>query len=100
VTIGVALGLLVGKLVGITGAVALATRFRLGRLPDGVTFGQVVGLSLLAGIGFTVSLFISGLAFSDPTLEAEAKLGILAISVVAAVAGSLVLRASLPRRSP
>ncbi|HEX4868188.1 MAG TPA: Na+/H+ antiporter NhaA [Acidimicrobiales bacterium] len=100
VTIGVALGLLVGKLVGITGAVALATRLRLGTLPDGVTFGQVVGLSLLAGIGFTVSLFISGLAFSHPALEAQAKLGVLAVSVLAAVAGSVVLRATLPRRTP
>jgi NhaA family Na+:H+ antiporter len=96
VTIGVALGLLLGKLVGITGAVALVTRLRLGRLPDGITFGQVVGLSLLAGIGFTVSLFISGLAFSDPALEAQAKLGILGVSVLAAVAGSVVLRATLP----
>ena len=97
VTLGVAAGLLLGKLVGITGAVLLATRLRIATLPSGVTRPQIAGMALLAGIGFTVSLFIAGLAFDDPGLEDEAKIGILVISIVAAVAGSVILRLTLPR---
>ena len=99
VTLGVAAGLLLGKLVGITGAVFLATRLRIATLPSGVTLPHIAGMALLAGIGFTVSLFIAGLAFDDPGLEDQAKIGILVISIVAAVAGSVVLRLTLPRPS-
>ena len=90
ITIGVVLGLVVGKFLGITGAVALATRFRIGRLPDGVNLRQVRGIAALAGIGFTVSIFISGLAFDDARAD-EAKIGVLVASALAAVVGSLLL---------
>jgi NhaA family Na+:H+ antiporter len=103
VSAGVAVGLVVGKVVGVTGAVALAVRFGIGRLPEGVGPRHVLGMSAIAGIGFTVSLFIAGLAFGDAALEAEAKLGILAASAVAALLGaSLLLRAPLadPRVGP
>ena len=94
VAVGVALGLVVGKTVGILGASLLAVRFRLAQLPAGVTWGHVVGLAVLGGTGFTVSLFITDLAFTDPTLTALSKIGILIGSATAAVVGYLVLRAT------
>jgi Na+:H+ antiporter, NhaA family len=97
VTLGVVLGLVVGKPLGIVAAVALATRTGLGRLPEGLTMRHVVGLGTLAGIGFTVSLFISGLAFDGSDLQDEATLGVLGASVLAAAAGTLVLGT---RRNP
>ncbi|HJR27051.1 MAG TPA: Na+/H+ antiporter NhaA [Acidimicrobiales bacterium] len=92
VTLGVVVGLVVGKVVGITAATWLATRMRLAELPPGVTWHHIFGAATLAGIGFTVSLFITGLAFDDPRLVDEARIGILAASVLASVVGALVLR--------
>jgi len=92
VTYGVVLGLLVGKPIGVVGAVFLATRLGVGSLPAGVTWPHVLGVSLLAGIGFTVSLFITGLAFEDPVLAGEAKIGVLSASVIAAITGYAILR--------
>jgi Na+:H+ antiporter, NhaA family len=91
VTLGVVAGLVVGKLVGVAGAIALGRRLGLGVLPEGVTLRHVVGMAGLAGIGFTVSLFVTGLAFDDDALADEAKLGILAASVLGAAVGALVL---------
>ena len=91
VTLGVVLGLVVGKTVGVAGAVALGRRLGLGVLPPGVTMRHVVGMGGLAGIGFTVSLFVTGLAFGDGALADQAKLGILAASVLAAAVGAVVL---------
>jgi NhaA family Na+:H+ antiporter len=87
VTLGVFAGLLAGKLAGILGATALATALRLGRLPSGVNFSHIAGVSLLGGIGFTVSLFITGLAYDDPVLITDAKMGTFAASVIAGAAG-------------
>jgi NhaA family Na+:H+ antiporter len=81
---GVVLGLVVGKILGIGGFSLLAVR--LGSLPSGVRWSQVVGVGAVAGIGFTVSLFIADLAFSEPQLKA-AKMGILAASLLASVLG-------------
>jgi NhaA family Na+:H+ antiporter len=92
VALGVAAGLVVGKLVGITGLTWLALRFGWGRLPDGVKMAHVIGLSAIAGVGFTVAIFITGLAFSDPTLVDMAKLGIFAGSAVAGALGAALLR--------
>jgi NhaA family Na+:H+ antiporter len=91
VAAGVALGLVVGKAVGVTAASALAVRLRLGTLPPGVTWPQVLGVAVVAGVGFTVSLFVAGLAFDDPSLEDGAKLAVLVASVVASLAGAAVL---------
>jgi NhaA family Na+:H+ antiporter len=101
VALGVAVGLLVGKTVGITGAAALAVRLRLARLPDGLTWRDITGVATIAGIGFTVSLFITGLAFDRVDLQNAARLAVLVTSVVAAVVGSLVLLVGrrTPRRS-
>ncbi len=87
---GVASGLIIGKVVGIVGVTVLAPRLRLGRLPDGVHFRQVLGVGILAGIGFTVSLFVAELAFHGTPLE-TAKIGILAASLLAGLLGVGVL---------
>ena len=92
-TLGVALGLLVGKLVGVFGAAALAIRLGLADMPAGAGRLQLLGVSLLCGIGFTMSLFIGMLAFADdPLLQAEVKIGILCGSGLAGLLGWLVLR--------
>jgi NhaA family Na+:H+ antiporter len=87
VGLGVAIGLVLGKPLGIALACAVAVRTKVARLPDGVGWGQLVGIGALAGIGFTVSLFIAGLSFSDPALTEAAKVGTLAGTVLAAGAG-------------
>jgi Na+/H+ antiporter NhaA len=92
VTIGVVVGLVVGKTVGISLGTALALWTRVGELPGRVRYGHLIGGAALAGIGFTIGLFITDLAFTDPVLRDDAKLGVLAASVLAAVVGSLALR--------
>lgn len=92
VTIGVVVALLVGNAVGISAAAGLALRTGLGILPGRVRYGHLLGGAVLAGIGFTISLFITDLAFSDERLRAEAKIGVLVGSLLAAVVGSLLLR--------
>lgn len=95
---GIALGLVAGKLVGISGATFLAARLGLGKLPTGVQPGHVWGIAALGGIGFTVSIFITGLAFESIALLEYAKIGIFAGSLVSAVIGSVILLA-VTRRS-
>jgi NhaA family Na+:H+ antiporter len=97
VTAGVVVGLVVGKFVGIGGAAFLAVRLRWSVLPDDVTARQVAGVAALGGIGFTVSLFISGLAFEGPLAD-DAKIGVLLASAIAAIVGSAILRGALPRQ--
>ncbi len=96
ITLGVLLGLLVGKALGISGATLAAVRFRVGPLPSGMTRGHVPGAAALAGIGFTVSLFVAELAFTDDALQDEAKVGVLAASVLAAVVGLTALALRSP----
>ena len=91
VTLGIVLGLVVGKVVGVTGATWVACKTGLTPLPAGVTNQHIRGMAALAGIGFTVSLFITGLAFDDPLIQDEAKLGVLAASAIAAVMGTVLL---------
>src|SRR5215212_2573992 len=92
VTIGVCVALVVGNAVGITAGTALALRTGWGVLPGGVRWSHLMAGATLAGIGFTISLFITDLAFSDERLREQATIGILAGSVVAAVAGVVLLR--------
>ena len=96
-TWAVAAGLVVGKLVGVSASAFLALRLRAGTLPEGVSRPQVVGVGALAGIGFTVSLFIASLAFDDPVLVDEAKVGIFIGSLVAGIVGTVLLRAASRR---
>jgi NhaA family Na+:H+ antiporter len=90
-TWAVAGALVVGKLVGIAGATLVALRLRWGTLPEGVARVHVVGAAALGGIGFTVSLFIAQLAYDEPALINQAKIGILLASVAAALAGAAIL---------
>jgi NhaA family Na+:H+ antiporter len=92
VVLGVALGLVLGKTVGIFGAAWLTVRAGLARYPTGMDQGHLLGVSLTAGIGFTVAIFVANLAFTDPEAIELAKLGIMLGSLVAAVAGYLLLR--------
>ncbi|HEV2504818.1 MAG TPA: Na+/H+ antiporter NhaA [Mesorhizobium sp.] len=94
-TLGVATGLVVGKLVGVLGASALAIKLGLADLPARAGWMQMTGIALLCGIGFTMSLFIGLLAFADnPALQDAVKVGILAGSLVAALAGAALLLAA------
>ncbi len=90
-TWAVAGGLVLGKLSGIAGVTRTALGVGVGRLPSGVTMSHVVGGSALAGIGFTVSLFITGLAFSSAELQGQAKIGILGGSLLAGLLGAAIL---------
>ncbi|MEZ5247136.1 MAG: Na+/H+ antiporter NhaA [Acidimicrobiales bacterium] len=92
ITLGVIGGLVAGKCIGIVVATRLAVGFGIGSLPEGVNWRMITGVALLGGIGFTVSLFITGLAFEDPHLQDAAKIGVLTASVLAALAGSHVLK--------
>jgi len=92
VTHGVALGLLLGKPIGILGFSWLAVRLKLADLPRGCGWLDILGIGILGGIGFTMSLFITNLAFDPPLLVADAKVGIFAASLLAGAAGYLLLR--------
>jgi NhaA family Na+:H+ antiporter len=97
VGLGVGRGLVLGKPLGIVLASLLAVRTRAARLPEGARWSHMVGVGAVAGIGFTVSLFIAGLSFPDtPGLTADAKVGILLGSVVAAGLGVLLLARTRP----
>jgi NhaA family Na+:H+ antiporter len=91
VTLGVAFGLVVGKLIGVSLATFIAVKTGIATLPRTASWIDVFGLAAMAGIGFTVSLFITGLAFDDPLIADEARIGILAASTIAAVIGTLIL---------
>ncbi|MFT5584756.1 MAG: NhaA family Na+:H+ antiporter [Cognaticolwellia sp.] len=91
VGMGVMLGLFVGKQVGVFSASWIAVKTGLAELPKGLSWGQIYGAALLAGIGFTMSLFVTGLAFSEPGTVDQAKLGILGASLLSAFAGAGVL---------
>lgn len=88
---GIVLGLVLGKLFGISGAILVARRFGWGDVPQGVTTGHIFGIAGLGGIGFTVSLFITGLAFTELQLIDDAKMGIFAGSLISALVGVTLL---------
>ena len=92
---GVVLGLVAGKPLGILAAAGLAVLLGVGKLPSGVNWRDMIGVGFLAGIGFTVSIFIAGLAYSDPLVTDASKTGILSASLVAGLLGAAIL---LPRR--
>lgn len=91
--LGVAAGLFIGKQVGVMGFSWAAVRLRLARLPDGIGWKSFYGAAVLTGIGFTMSLFIGGLAFPDASREAEVRSGVLLGSLASALWGALVLGA-------
>ena len=87
----IAIALVVGKLAGISASILGGVRARIGALPDGVERSAVWGVAAVGGIGFTVSLFIAGLAFDDPVLQDEAKVGIFAGSIAGGLLGAALL---------
>lgn len=92
VSLGIIVGLVAGKQIGVLGATFLAVKARLARLPAGVSWRQIHGLGVIAGIGFTMSLFIAGLAYGEGSpLHQQAKLGVLVASGVSAAAGLWLL---------
>ncbi|MPZ52822.1 MAG: Na+/H+ antiporter NhaA [Acidimicrobiia bacterium] len=91
VTLGVAVGLVVGKTIGVSVFAWIAVRLGLGNLPAGTTWRHIVGMGAMAGIGFTVAIFVAGLAFENPSYDELAKVGIFLASAVAGVLGTLIL---------
>ncbi|MGE5683384.1 MAG: Na+/H+ antiporter NhaA [Bacillota bacterium] len=96
ITLGVIAGLVLGKPVGITLLSFIAVKLRLAELPQGGNWTRLFGVGLLGGIGFTMSIFISGLAFSDSSLIEESKIGILTGSLLAGICGYILLRSTKP----
>jgi len=92
VLLGIVLGLVLGKPLGVLGLSWLAVRVGLVTLPPNVTWRHMIGVSVLAGIGFTMSLFIASLAFADADVLATAKVAILVASLLAGTAGLVLLR--------
>ncbi len=95
VVLGVVAGLLIGKQVGITLFSWIAIRFGGAVMPEGVNWLQIYGASCLAGVGFTMSLFVSELAFDDPGILSEAKVGVLIASLISGIWGYIILRSAL-----
>lgn len=101
VSLGIVAGLVVGKALGIPLAAWVAVRLGVAQLPVGVRWTQIFAVAAVAGIGFTVSLFVAGLAFDDPDLLDEAKVGVLGASLVAGALGAVLLSVrSLARERP
>jgi NhaA family Na+:H+ antiporter len=101
VVLGITLGLVLGKTVGIFGSAWLTVRTGLARYPEGMREGHLLGVSMTAGVGFTVAIFVANLAFTDPVLIERAKLAVMVGSVIAAVAGYVILRsAGAPAPAP
>ena len=92
IAIGVFVGLLVGKVIGIFGGAQLAVRLRVGTLPDRVGWADVLPLAMLGGIGYTVSLLISRLAFTDTAAFERSAASVLAASVLASLVAVVLLR--------
>ncbi|MDP2888877.1 MAG: Na+/H+ antiporter NhaA [Bacteroidota bacterium] len=91
VTLGVIFGLIVGKFIGIVGITKLTVLFKFAKLPQGATWKQLYGIALLASVGFTMSLFITELAFTNPDNVVQAKFGILIASFMGGLSGYILL---------
>ncbi len=100
VPLGIALGLFLGKQIGVSAFAWAAIRAGLADLPANATWTQLYGVALLCGIGFTMSLFIGLLAFDDPALQAQVKIGVLAGSLLSAAAGATILAFSNREKKP
>jgi len=101
VPLGIALGLFIGKQVGVFGFCWLAIRMKLADLPNGISWGSLYGVAALCGIGFTMSLFVGSLAFEETgvNLMFDYRLGIILGTLASGILGYLVLRMSLPPRA-
>ena len=90
-TLGIAIGMLVGKPIGIFSSVWIATKAKWGKLPAGLTYAHMLGLGIIGGIGFTMSIFITNLAFGNAAMAAESKIMIMLCSLAAGLLGYGVL---------
>ena len=90
-SLGIMLGLFIGKQIGIFGTSCLMIYFKIAKLPSKVTLKHIYGASLVGGIGFTMSIFVSSLSFSGEALSI-AKISIISASIISAIAGVLVFR--------
>ena len=95
VSIGIIAGLFLGKQFGIFAFAWLAVKIKVASLPEGVNWSKIYGAGILAGIGFTMSLFIAGLAFTDDSILNLSKIGILTASLIAGVFGYVFLKAAV-----
>lgn len=95
ITLGIALGLVIGKPLGIVGLVFIAERMKMLSLPEGIGWRAIAGVACLAGVGFTMSLFIGTLAFADPANAAYVRIGVLSGSTVSAILGIILLKIAL-----
>lgn len=101
VAVGVALGLLIGKVAGVVGFTWLCVKLKIAPFPEGMNMKNLLGLGLLASIGFTMSLFITQLAFSNEVYQVQAKIGIFAASIIGGISGYIVLnRQNKKNRNP
>lgn len=94
--LGIAAGLFIGKQIGVMAAVFFCLKLGLAGLPKGTTVKQLYGVSMLCGIGFTMSLFISGLAFGGIPDGFDPRLGIILGSIISGVIGYVILRGNIP----
>jgi Na+:H+ antiporter, NhaA family len=99
ISIGIIAGLFFGKFLGISIFSRLVVKLKFATLPDGVNWNQIYGVAFLAGIGFTMSMFISELAFTSNTHVEIAKVGIMAASLLSAITGMILLSISLPKKN-
>jgi NhaA family Na+:H+ antiporter len=99
VSMGTSLGLLLGKPIGIVTFCYLACTLKISKLPDSINWADMIGVGLIAGVGFTMSLFINDLTFAGTDIEKYAKLGVLVGSIVAATLGYFALRILLNRKA-
>lgn len=95
VALGVGTGLVVGKLVGIFGLSMLGIKLGWFKMPKGINTVMLLGISFLAAIGFTMSLFINSLAFTDQTFVEQAKMGVLMASFLSGITGYLILKKAI-----
>jgi len=100
VPLGISGGLVIGKLVGVFGMTFILVKLGVARLPEATNWVHIFGLSLLAGIGFTMSLFIGGLSFETPEVMNLVRLGVLTGSVIAAIPGYTILYMAAPKPAP
>jgi NhaA family Na+:H+ antiporter len=95
--LGIMFGLFLGKQIGVFAGVRLSVALGIARKPEGASWRQIYGVAVLCGVGFTMSLFIGGLAFDNPAANADVKLGVLAGSTLSALAGWFLLRTPAAR---
>ena len=98
VPIGIALGLIIGKQIGIFSFAWILIKLGFAKLPSGVRWRELYGVCILAGIGFTMSLFIGGLAFDSHLMKVETRIGVLGGSIISGVMGYMWLNMVLPKK--